>query len=184
MRELSVPKERRTGKVDLRRCPDKQSRSLDGVEAVQAQGGILDQLPGVERAHLVYREVGWAGGSRRVHLLTALDRQQLRRHCRIISNRDLTRIAQAQILTKLDDLCREVGASLLFVTHDFGVAAEICEPRDRDVLRPGRRRGFGVGVVRRPDAPLHMGLARFGPTGGPAPGEEVARHRGSGAVAG
>lgn len=89
VRKLSVPKERRTGKVDLRRCPDKQCHSLDGVEAVQAQGGILDQLPGVERPHLVYREVGWAGGSRRVRLLTALDRQQLRCHCRIISNRDL-----------------------------------------------------------------------------------------------
>ena len=32
---------------------------------------------------------------------------------------------QAQILSELDELCREVGASLLFVTHDFGVVAEI-----------------------------------------------------------
>jgi oligopeptide/dipeptide ABC transporter ATP-binding protein len=32
---------------------------------------------------------------------------------------------QAQILVELEDLCREVGASLLFVTHDFGVVAEI-----------------------------------------------------------
>jgi oligopeptide/dipeptide ABC transporter ATP-binding protein len=32
---------------------------------------------------------------------------------------------QAQILAELDDLCREVGASLLFVTHDFGVVADI-----------------------------------------------------------
>jgi hypothetical protein len=89
VRELSVPKERCPGKVDLRRCPHKQGRSLDGVEAVQAQGGIFDQLPAVERAHLVYREVGWAGGSGRVHLPAALDRQQLSCHCRIIYYLDL-----------------------------------------------------------------------------------------------
>jgi peptide/nickel transport system permease protein len=34
---------------------------------------------------------------------------------------------QAQILKLLDDLRREQGAALLFITHDFGVVSEICD---------------------------------------------------------
>jgi peptide/nickel transport system permease protein len=34
---------------------------------------------------------------------------------------------QAQVLRLLDDLRRDKGAAVLFITHDFGVVSEICE---------------------------------------------------------
>ncbi|MEP5515659.1 MAG: ABC transporter ATP-binding protein, partial [Bauldia litoralis] len=34
---------------------------------------------------------------------------------------------QAQVLRLLDDLRREKGAAVLFITHDFGVVSEICD---------------------------------------------------------
>jgi peptide/nickel transport system permease protein len=34
---------------------------------------------------------------------------------------------QAQILGLLDDLRREHGVALLFITHDFGVVSEVCD---------------------------------------------------------
>src|SRR5205085_7650016 len=43
---------------------------------------------------------------------------------------------QAQILHELADLCRERGAALILVTHDFGVVAELA---DRVVVMYGGR---------------------------------------------
>lgn len=34
---------------------------------------------------------------------------------------------QAQVLTLLDELRREQGAALIFITHDFGVVSEVCD---------------------------------------------------------
>jgi peptide/nickel transport system permease protein len=34
---------------------------------------------------------------------------------------------QAQILTLLDDLRRDRGVAILFITHDFGVVAQLCD---------------------------------------------------------
>jgi peptide/nickel transport system permease protein len=34
---------------------------------------------------------------------------------------------QAQILTLLDDLRRDRGLAILFITHDFGVVAQLCD---------------------------------------------------------
>jgi len=45
---------------------------------------------------------------------------------------------QIQILLLLRELQREFGMSVIFVTHDIGVAIEIC---DGDVCRPDRRAG-------------------------------------------
>jgi oligopeptide/dipeptide ABC transporter ATP-binding protein len=43
---------------------------------------------------------------------------------------------QAQILNELDQLCRDTGVSLIFVTHDFGVVASLA---DRVVVMYGGR---------------------------------------------
>jgi oligopeptide/dipeptide ABC transporter ATP-binding protein len=59
---------------------------------------------------------------------------------------------QDQILTLLRDLCREAGTSVLLVTHDLGVVAEVC---DRvGVLYAGRLVETGA-VSRVLSAPSH-----------------------------
>ncbi|MCX8955689.1 peptide ABC transporter permease, partial [Ruegeria sp. NA] len=34
---------------------------------------------------------------------------------------------QAQILSLLDDLRRDRGLAIIFITHDFGVVAQLCD---------------------------------------------------------
>jgi peptide/nickel transport system ATP-binding protein/peptide/nickel transport system permease protein len=60
---------------------------------------------------------------------------------------------QAQVLRLLDDLRREKGAAVLFITHDFGVVSEIC---DRvAVMYAGRivELGLTEDVLTRPAHP-------------------------------
>jgi len=59
---------------------------------------------------------------------------------------------QDQILTLLYDLCRDKGMSVLLVTHDFGVVAEVCDKVG--VLYAGRLVEVGD-VARVLSAPSH-----------------------------
>ena len=43
---------------------------------------------------------------------------------------------------------RETGMAVIFVTHDLGVVADLCDRVDGDVRRPGRRGGRGRRAVR------------------------------------
>ena len=69
---------------------------------------------------------------------------------------------QAQILALLDELRREIGMAVLFITHNLGVVAEIadrvvvmyCGPRRR-----GRRRC--ASCFARPRHPVHARPARL-----------------------
>ena len=69
---------------------------------------------------------------------------------------------QAQILALIKDLQRRRGTGVLFITHDFGVVAEIA---DRVVvMQHGRvvEEGPTEEVLRRPQAPLHPHAHRCG----------------------
>ena len=48
---------------------------------------------------------------------------------------------QDQILRLLTRLCRESGVSLVFVTHDLPVVAQVCQRRRGHVRRAARRAG-------------------------------------------
>ena len=56
---------------------------------------------------------------------------------------------QAQILKLLNDLRRNHGAALIFISHDVGVIAELCDTRPCHVWRPDRRERHGRRRARR-----------------------------------
>ena len=80
---------------------------------------------------------------------------------------------QAQVLNLLDDLRRETGVGLVFVSHDLAVVRYVCE----DVLVMRR----GVMVEQRPTAdvlalaraPLHPAAARLGAEAGLGPRRDL-----------
>ena len=69
---------------------------------------------------------------------------------------------QDQILRLLAQLCHESGTSLMFVTHDLPVVAQVCHKVA--VMYAGRivERGTVQEVFTRADAPLHPGPAAVG----------------------
>lgn len=83
---------------------------------------------------------------------------------------------QAQLLKLLRDLQREMGLSLMFITHDLGVAAYLCERIA--VMYLGRivESGFTREVLRAPAHPYTRALLNasprfFAPISDPLPGE-------------
>ena len=67
---------------------------------------------------------------------------------------------QAQVLTLMKELIDETQASILFISHDFGVIAEIAD--DLGVMYAGRLVEFGpvADVFRSPQHPYTKGLLR------------------------
>jgi oligopeptide transport system ATP-binding protein len=70
---------------------------------------------------------------------------------------------QKQILDLLIDVNRELGTSILLVTHDFGVVAHVCS--DVTVMRRGDvlERGTVDQVLNHPEHPYTKGLVRAVP---------------------
>ena len=98
------------------------------AEAWKRAVELLDlvQIPNAkERAHSYPHEL--SGGMRqRVCIAMALANDS----GILIADEPTTALdvtVQAQVLRLLDDLRREKGAAVLFITHDFGVVSEICD---------------------------------------------------------
>ena len=91
---------------------------------------------------------------------------------------DLT--IQAQYLNLLRDLQREHRLALIFITHNLGIVAKMCD--QVAVMYAGRARGVGAGHadLRRPGPSLHAGAAGVDPAHG---GRPRAPHRGRGPAA-
>ncbi len=72
---------------------------------------------------------------------------------------------QDQILRLLTKLCSETGASLVFVTHDLPVVAQVCH--QLAVMYAGQiiERGTVEQVLMRPFHPYTLGLVRSAPDG-------------------
>jgi oligopeptide/dipeptide ABC transporter ATP-binding protein len=72
---------------------------------------------------------------------------------------------QAQILDLLDRLRRELHLSMLLITHDLGVVAEVCD--DIAVMYAGRivETGSATDVLARPRHPYTAGLLASTPRG-------------------
>ena len=70
---------------------------------------------------------------------------------------------QDQILRLLTKLCRESGTSLVFVTHDLPVVAQVCD--QLAVMYAGRivERGSVQEVLTEPSHPYTLGLLRSAP---------------------
>jgi peptide/nickel transport system ATP-binding protein len=70
---------------------------------------------------------------------------------------------QAQILELIRDIQRRKGMSVMFITHDFGVVAEIAD--SVVVMEKGRivEQGSSDQVLKSPNPPLHQAPDRRGP---------------------
>jgi oligopeptide/dipeptide ABC transporter ATP-binding protein len=83
---------------------------------------------------------------------------------------------QAQLLKLLRDLQREIGLSLLFITHDLGVAAYLCERIAVMYLGRVVETGLTRDVLKAPAHPYTRALLNasprfFAPISDPLPGE-------------
>ena len=68
-------------------------------------------------------------------------------------------MVQAQILQLLEQLRRDLGLSLILITHDLSVIAETCDKVDGHVRRPRRRGGAGPARVHGAAPPVHAQAA-------------------------
>ena len=67
---------------------------------------------------------------------------------------------QLQIIELLSRLREEHGLTLILITHNLSVVAELCDRVDRDVPRQDRRGRPGAGDLRPAQASVHGGPAR------------------------
>lgn len=136
-----------------------QHRKMSRGEAEQLAKEMLEKT-GVPRVERMMKEYPFqlSGGQRqRVMIAMALV-------CNpkiLIADEPTTALdvtIQAQILDLMNHLKREIGTSILFITHDLGVVAEVCD--DVAVMYCGRvvERGSARDIFANPTHPYTKGL--------------------------
>lgn len=115
------------------------------------------RIPDPEQRLAAYPHQLSGGMRQRVMIAMAL----IRRPRLLIADEPTTALdvtVQAQILWLLQDLQRETGTAILFITHDLGVVAEIAD--DVAVMYAGRivERGPVAEIFDRPAHPYTIGL--------------------------
>ena len=69
-------------------------------------------------------------------------------------------MVQAQVLALLEQLQRDLGLAMLFITHDLSVLTYVLPAAGGHVRGAHRRGGAVARGVRRPAAPVHQGARR------------------------
>ena len=143
--------------IRLHQGVDKATARAKALEALE-----LVALPDAKRRMRAYPHELSGGQRQRVVIAIALS-------CRpevLLADEPTTALdatVQKQILELLLDINRELGTSILLVTHDFGVVAHVCT--DVTVMRRGDvlESGTVEQVLNRPRHPYTQGLMRAVP---------------------
>lgn len=143
--------------IRLHQRVDKATARAKALEALD-----LVALPDPKRRMKAYPHELSGGQRQRVVIAIALScRPEL-----LLADEPTTALdatVQKQILDLLVDINRELGTSILLVTHDFGVVAHVCT--DVTVMRHGDVLESGTvdQVLNRPQHPYTQGLMRAVP---------------------
>ncbi|HVR67014.1 MAG TPA: oligopeptide/dipeptide ABC transporter ATP-binding protein [Verrucomicrobiae bacterium] len=139
-------------------------RGIGGQEAVRQATAMLEhvRIPEAERRMSMYPHEFSGGMRQRAMIAMSL----LCRPALLLADEPTTALdvtVQAQILTLIRDLARESGTSVVLVTHDLGVVADLC---DRVIVLYGGRimeDGPIDDVFYDPKHPYTKGLLRSMP---------------------
>ena len=134
-------------------------RRHQGKSRAEARAMTIDifrtvGIPNAEQRYDAYPHQLSGGLRQRVMIAIALSS----RPALLIADEPTTALdvtIQAQILNLLRDLQAQFGMSILLITHDLGVVAEMCD--SVAVMYAGQDRGTGAGrrAFRRPGTSLH-----------------------------
>ncbi|WP_105436876.1 ABC transporter ATP-binding protein [Neorhizobium sp. T25_13] len=140
-------------------------RSVSRTEAQRLAQSLLELVGLPEPARQLNRWPHEMSGGQRQRVMIAM--ALACRPALLIADEPTTALdvtIQAQILDLLRRLQAELGMSMLFITHDLGVVAEIADRMN--VIYAGRivESGPVVDVLSRPDHPYTQGLLRSVPS--------------------
>jgi oligopeptide transport system ATP-binding protein len=139
-------------------------RGVGGAEAVRQATAMLEhvRIPEAERRMAMYPHEFSGGMRQRAMIAMSL----LCKPALLLADEPTTALdvtVQAQILTLMRDLARQTGTSVILVTHDLGVVADLC---DRVIVLYGGRimeDGPIDDVFYTPKHPYTRGLLRSMP---------------------